>query len=167
MWKCLILLFKEDVNKRPRNFILFLNLNMVLRNSTPGGFTYFWQSMWVGIMAIKTKRTQIHFWSDVFAASASSDSKVRITEIWREDFIEPENWNQGRKALSKRGHFCIKIRLLQKRKRNWSRNAPATVCGRVTGDAPVCYWPIFFSVPSNNTRRLCESKLGSVFPPRF
>ena len=155
MRKCLILLFKEDVNKRPRNFIVFLNLNMVLRNSTPGGFTYFWQSMWVGIIAIKTKRTQIYFWSNVFAAGASSDSKVPTTEIWREDFIEPENWNQGRKALSKRGHFCIKIRLLKKRKRNWSRNAPRKCFWDRNWDAPVSYWPIFSSVPSNNTRRLC------------
>ena len=28
---------------------------------------------------------------------------------------------------------------------------PAIVSGIVTGDAPVSYWPIFFSVPSNNT----------------
>ena len=96
---------KEDAIKRRRNFIVFLNLNTVLRNSTPGGFTYFWQSMWVGIIAIKTKRTQIYFWSNVFAAGASSDSKVPITEIWREDFIAPQYWNQGRKALSKRGQF--------------------------------------------------------------
>ena len=38
---CLILLFLEDVNRPRRNFIpVFLNLNMVLRNSTPGGFAY-------------------------------------------------------------------------------------------------------------------------------
>ena len=36
---CLILLI-DNVNKRRPNFILFLNLNMVLRNSTPGGLTY-------------------------------------------------------------------------------------------------------------------------------
>ena len=37
---CLILRFREDVNKRRHNFILFLNLDMVFRNSTPGGFAY-------------------------------------------------------------------------------------------------------------------------------
>ena len=79
-WNCLIFLFREDVNKRRHNFILFLNLDMVLRNSTPGGFAYIWQSKWVGIIAIKTERTQIHFWSDVFASVASSDRKVPIAQ---------------------------------------------------------------------------------------
>ena len=51
---------------------------MVLRNLTPGGFAYIWQSKWVGIIAIKTERTQIHFWSDVFAAFVSSYRKVPI-----------------------------------------------------------------------------------------
>ena len=77
-WNYLIFLFREDVNKQRHNFNLFLNLNMVLRNSTPEGFAYIWQSKWVGIIAIKTERTQIHFWSDVFAAVASSDRKVPI-----------------------------------------------------------------------------------------
>ena len=36
MWNCLILLFREDINKRWQNFILFWNLNVVLRNSAPG-----------------------------------------------------------------------------------------------------------------------------------
>ena len=31
---------------------LFLNLDMVPRNSTPGGFAYNWQSKWVGIIVI-------------------------------------------------------------------------------------------------------------------
>ena len=73
--KCLILLFREDVNERRRNFILSLNLNMVLRNSTLGGFGYIWQRKWVGIIAMKTERTQVQFWSDVFGAVASSGRK--------------------------------------------------------------------------------------------
>ena len=69
--------FMEDrVNKRRRNFIPFLNLNMFLKNSTSAAFVYIWQSKWAGIIAIKTKCTQIRFWSDVFAAVASSDRKV-------------------------------------------------------------------------------------------
>ena len=75
-WNCLIRLFRENVNERGRNFILSLNLNIVHRNSTPGGFAYIWQSRWVGIIALKTERTQVYFWSDVFAAVASSDRKV-------------------------------------------------------------------------------------------
>ena len=68
---------------RPRrNFIIFLNLNVVLRNSTPGGFAYIWQSKWVGIIAMKTERMQVHFWSDVFAAVASSDRKVPTSKTF-------------------------------------------------------------------------------------
>ena len=68
---CLILLFMEDVNRPRRNFIpVSLNLNMVQ------GFAYIWRTKWAGIIAIKTERTQIQFWSDVFAAFASSYRKV-------------------------------------------------------------------------------------------
>ena len=56
-------------------FYLFLNMVMVPRNSTPGGFAYIRQSKWV-MIAIKTERTQIHFLSDVLAAVVSLDLKV-------------------------------------------------------------------------------------------
>ena len=46
---------------------------MVTWNSASGGFAYIWQSKWVGIIAVKTKRTQIHFLSDVLVAVASLD----------------------------------------------------------------------------------------------
>ena len=36
---------------------LFLNMDMVPKNSTPVGFTYIGQRKWVGI---KTERVQIH-----------------------------------------------------------------------------------------------------------
>ena len=49
---------------------------MVPRNLTPGGFAYISQSKWVGIIAIKTERTQIQFLSDVFVAVASLGLKV-------------------------------------------------------------------------------------------
>ena len=55
---------------------LFLSLNMVPWNSASGGFAYNWQSKWVGIIAIKTERTQIHFLSDVLVAVASLNLKV-------------------------------------------------------------------------------------------
>ena len=50
----------EDVSKQQQNFILFLNLDMVRRNSTPGGFAYTWQSTrnWEGIFEMKTKTMQ-------------------------------------------------------------------------------------------------------------
>ena len=50
-----------------------------LENSTSGGFAYNWQSKWVGIIAIKTERTEIHFFSDVLVAVASLDLKVPST----------------------------------------------------------------------------------------
>ena len=42
-------------------------------DSVSGGFAYIWQSRYVGIVAIKTERTQIHFSSDVLVAIASLD----------------------------------------------------------------------------------------------
>ena len=56
---------------------------MVPRNSVPEGFSYIWQSTWVGIIAIKTERTQIHFLSDVLVAVASLDLKVpNSLRVW-------------------------------------------------------------------------------------
>ena len=56
---------------------------MVPKNSTLGGFAYIWQSKWVGIIAIKTERMQIHFLSDVLAV-ASLNLKVPIVSppLW-------------------------------------------------------------------------------------
>ena len=55
---------------------IFLYLDMVPRNSTPGKFANIWQSKWGGIIAIKTEKTQIHFLSDILIAVASLDLKV-------------------------------------------------------------------------------------------
>ena len=61
-WKCLISHVLEWVNKQRRSFISFSEpLDTVPRNSTLGESAYTWQSKWVGIIAIKTERTQIHF----------------------------------------------------------------------------------------------------------
>ena len=57
---------------------LFLHLDMVPRNSTPGRFAYIWQSRLVGIIVIKTEGTQIHFLIYVLVAVASVDLKVLI-----------------------------------------------------------------------------------------
>ena len=63
----------EDVNKQRRNFIYLSELEYA---SALGGFAYNWQSKWVGIIAIKTEKTQIHFLSDVLVAVAPLDLKV-------------------------------------------------------------------------------------------
>ena len=59
------------LNKQTK-FYLFLNMFVVSRNSTPGGFSYIRQSKRV-MIARKTERTQIHFLSDVLVAVASLD----------------------------------------------------------------------------------------------
>ena len=75
------LTFCGDVKKRPiDDEISFLSLkqSMVLTNSAPGGFACILkiESKWLGIVAMKAKRTQIHFLSYVFAAVSSSDLKA-------------------------------------------------------------------------------------------
>ena len=53
---------------------------------TPGGFAYIWQSKSVGIIALKTERTQIHFLSDVLVAVASLDLKVPYV-LWGDNDV--------------------------------------------------------------------------------
>ena len=60
---------------------------MVPWNSASGEFAYNWQSKWLGIIAIKTGRKQIHVLSDVLVAVAPLDLKSRpmaCREICRE-----------------------------------------------------------------------------------
>ena len=62
-WNCLFSRFVEDVNKAPDDiFSLFLNLEVVLRNSTPRKFAKNWQSKWLEIIA-KIKKTRNLFLS--------------------------------------------------------------------------------------------------------
>ena len=75
-WKCLISRFVGDVTSDEEIQFLFLYLDMVPRNSTPGGFANIWQRKWVEIIAIKTERTQIHVLSDILITVASLDLKV-------------------------------------------------------------------------------------------
>ena len=64
---------------------------MVPWNSASGGFAYNWQSKWVGIIAIKTERTQIHFLSDVLVAVASLDLKVPYV-LWGDNDVSLDWW---------------------------------------------------------------------------
>ena len=50
-------------------------------NSRRVRLPYIWQSKWVGIIAIKTERTQIHFLSDLLIAVALLNLKVSIISI--------------------------------------------------------------------------------------
>ena len=65
-----------NVNKQRRNFISLSELWRVPWNWTSGGFAYICQGKWVGIIAIKTERTQIQFLSDVLVAVTLLDLKV-------------------------------------------------------------------------------------------
>ena len=63
------LTFYEGRGQTTTNFsFLFFNLDKVLKNSTPGKVACIWHIERVQIDAIKFKRTQIHFFSDVFTA---------------------------------------------------------------------------------------------------
>ena len=55
---------------------LFLKLNKILKNSTPGKVACIWHIERVQIDAIKFERTQIHFFSDAFTAVAVVDAKA-------------------------------------------------------------------------------------------
>ena len=65
----------EDVNKRPGNFLLFLNLSSVPKKSTPGKFAYIRYFQRTKINATKFEKTPIHFKSDIFGAVAVVDAK--------------------------------------------------------------------------------------------
>ena len=54
---------------------------MVPRNSTPQGLAYIWKRKWVGIIAIESDKTQIHFLRDVLNAVASLDLKLTVPNI--------------------------------------------------------------------------------------
>ena len=63
----------ENVNKQRRNFISLSELEYGPLEFIFREVLYIWQSnMWVGIIAIKIERTQIHFLEDVLVAVASA-----------------------------------------------------------------------------------------------
>ena len=57
----------EGVHNGDASF-LFLNLDKVLKNSTPDEIVYIWKIKWVQIDAEKFEGTHIYFFSDVFTA---------------------------------------------------------------------------------------------------
>ena len=65
----------EDVNKQRRNFVSLSETGYGLLKFRFGRIRPH-LTKWVGIIAIKTERTQIHFLSDVFVAIRSLDLKL-------------------------------------------------------------------------------------------
>ena len=81
---------------------------MVPRNSTLEWFAYIWQSKWVGIVAIKTERTQIHLLSDVLIAVASFDLKVSILVTRATLSVGPQRpLQKNRRALRMRMYTYV------------------------------------------------------------
>ena len=95
---------KEYVNRQRRNFLSLSELGYgPARNSTPGEFANIWQSKSVGIIAIKTERTQIHFLRDVLVAVASLDLKVPYV-LWGDNDVSLDWWYR---VFHSRGqHLC-------------------------------------------------------------
>ena len=82
-----------DVNKQTTTKFsgsLFLNLAMVPSNSTPGGL-HLTRGTSVGIIPIKSERTQIHFLRDVLVAVASLDVKVPYV-LWGDNDVSLDWW---------------------------------------------------------------------------
>ena len=53
--------FCEGRKQAMTKFILFMNLNMVDRNSAPEEFACIWESKWVRLITIETEKMWIHF----------------------------------------------------------------------------------------------------------
>ena len=90
---------------------------MVPRKSTLGGFAYIWQIKWVGIIAIKTVRTQIHLLSDFLIGVASFDLKVPILLTRATPSVGPQRpLEKNRRALRMRMytyvHGCARAHLV-------------------------------------------------------
>ena len=66
----------ENVNKQRRNFISLSELGYGPLEFNFRRVRFHLRSKWVGIITIKTERTQIQFLSDVLVAVASVDLKV-------------------------------------------------------------------------------------------
>ena len=66
----------ENVNKQRRNFISLSELEYGPLKFSFRRVAYNCQSKRVGIIAIKTEKTQIHFLSDILVAVAPLDLKV-------------------------------------------------------------------------------------------
>ena len=65
-------------------FILFMNLDMVDRNSAPEEFACIWQSKWVGIITIETEKMWVHSSCDVFVVVSCRGilNSLIFTKAW-------------------------------------------------------------------------------------
>ena len=85
-WKYLIIIFMfcEGRKQAMTKFILFMNLDMVDRNSAPEEFACIWQSKWVGIITIETEKMWVHSSCDVFVVVSCRGilNSLIFTKAW-------------------------------------------------------------------------------------
>ena len=61
---------------------LYLNMDKVVKNSTPRKLAYIWRIVRFQIDAIKFERTQIHLFSDVLLPSSSLLLEIPVCDPW-------------------------------------------------------------------------------------
>ena len=76
--------FCEGRKQEMTKFILFMNLDMVDRNSAPEEFACIWQSKWVGIITIETEKMWVHSSCDVFVVVSCRGilNSLIFTKAW-------------------------------------------------------------------------------------
>ena len=77
-------MFCEGCKQVMTKFILFMNLDMVDRNSAPEEFACIWQSKWVGIITIETEKMWVHSSCDVFVVVSCRGilNSLIFTKAW-------------------------------------------------------------------------------------
>ena len=77
-------MFCEGRKQAMTKFILFMNLDMVDRNSAPEEFACIWQSKWVGIITIETEKMWVHSSCDVFVVVSCRGilNSLIFTKAW-------------------------------------------------------------------------------------
>ena len=74
--------FCEGRKQAMTKFILFMNLDMVDRNSAPEEFACIWQSKRVGIIIIETEKMWIHFSCEVAVSCCVILNSLIFTKAW-------------------------------------------------------------------------------------
>ena len=120
-WKCLISRFVKNVSKQWQNFLLFMNFDMVDRNSAPEEFACTWQSKRVGIITIETEKMWIHFsssslyfWKSVFSFWVDSISKWRVYIKLKVSWLPAFLW-----CMSQKSRDRVSSCRVQTHEKNW------------------------------------------------
>ena len=114
-------MFVKNVSKQWQNFLLFMNFDMVDRNSAPEEFVCIWQSKQVGIIMIETKEMWIHFsssslyfWKSVFSFWVDSILKLRVCIKLKVSWLPAFLWCMSQKSRNR-----VSSRRVQTHEKNW------------------------------------------------